>query len=103
MQPVSDKDEALNSGGLKPLLRFLVPSVLGVFFFLFPVRYEGGWTIPMGVLSDALTDRVGQYMPAVVLLIVFISALTTIWFSIVISFFLFKCNLHSAIHQIYLY
>ena len=67
----------------RPLLRFLLPSVLGAFFFLLPVRHEGGWTIPMGVLSDLLTDRVGHYMPAVVLLIVIVSAVMTTWYSLI--------------------
>ena len=82
MNSVSDKSEKLNTGGAKQVLRFLIPSLLGVFFFLFPVRYEGGWTIPMGVLSDMLTDRVGPFMPTVVLVIVIISAVMTSWFSI---------------------
>jgi nucleoside recognition membrane protein YjiH len=72
-------------GSKKNILRFLLPSALGVFFFLLPVRYEGGWTIPMGVLSDLLTDRIGQFMPAVVLLIVLVSAVFTSWYSLVKS------------------
>jgi len=77
-----DRDEILITSSLKQLLRFLVPSLLGVFFFLFPIRYEGGWTIPMGVLSDGLTDKAGPFMPTVVLMIVLISAVMTSWFSI---------------------
>ena len=56
----------------KRLLRFLLPSVLGAFFFLLPVRYDGGWTIPMGVLSGLLTEHVGSYMPVLVFLIVLV-------------------------------
>jgi len=67
----------------RQLLRFLLPSVLGVFFFLMPVRYEDGWTIPMGVLSALLTEQVGQYMPLVVMLIVIISAVLTCWYSLI--------------------
>ena len=67
----------------RQLLRFLLPSVLGVFFFLLPVRYEDGWTIPMGVLSALLTEQVGQYMPLVVMLIVIISAVLTCWYSLI--------------------
>jgi nucleoside recognition membrane protein YjiH len=56
---------------------------LGAFFFLLPVRFDDGWTIPMGVLSNLLTDQIGQFMPTIVLLIVCISALLTSWFSLV--------------------
>ena len=52
-----------------------------MFFFLLPVHYEGGWTIPMGVLSDLLTDWVGELMPTLVLLIVIVSAVLSSWLS----------------------
>ena len=67
----------------KRLLRFLLPSALGAFFFLLPVKYEGGWTIPMGVLSGLLTKYVGEYMATIVLVIVVVSALLSIWFSLI--------------------
>ena len=52
-----------------------------MFFFLLPVHYVGGWTIPMGVLSDLLTDWVGELMPTLVLLIVIVSAVLSSWLS----------------------
>lgn len=67
----------------KRLLRFLLPSALGAFFFLLPVKYEGGWTIPMGVLSALLTEHVGEYMATVVLAIVVVSASLSVWFSLI--------------------
>ena len=81
-QPNTESIEPAN-GSSKRLLRFLLPSVLGAFFFLLPIKYEGGWTIPMGVLSDLLKVHVGEYMPALVLLIVVVSALLSIWFSLI--------------------
>ncbi len=82
MNSISDKGENSKPNGLKQVLRFLIPSLLGLFFFLLPVRYEGGWTIPMGVLSGVLTDQVGPFMPTVVLVIVITSAVMTSWFSV---------------------
>jgi nucleoside recognition membrane protein YjiH len=69
--------------GARSLLRFLIPSALGAFFFLLPVRYEGGWTIPMGALSALLTESVGEYMPFAVLAIVVVSALLSVWYSLI--------------------
>jgi nucleoside recognition membrane protein YjiH len=74
--------EKPTKAGMRRLLRFLIPSALGAFFFLLPVRFEGGWTIPMGVLSGLLTKYVGEYMPLVVLMIVIVSAVLTGWFSL---------------------
>jgi nucleoside recognition membrane protein YjiH len=75
--------EKTKGAGTKRLLRFLIPSALGAFFFLFPVRYEGGWTIPMGALSALLTESVGEYMPLGVLAIVVVSALLSVWYSLI--------------------
>ncbi len=69
-------------GDSRAALRFLVPSLLGAFFFLVPVPHEGGWTIAMGVLSGWMTDWVGPYMPTVVLLIVVVSVLVSLWVSL---------------------
>ena len=75
--------EKTKRAGTRPLLRFLIPSALGAFFFLLPVRYEGGWTIPMGALSALLTESVGEYMPFIVLAIVVVSALLSVWYSLI--------------------
>ena len=56
-------------------LKLLVPSLLGVGFFLLPVHVDGKWTIPMGVLSDGLKEAAANFMPAAILLIVIISLL----------------------------
>lgn len=71
------------SSGASKTIRFLLPSLLGAFFFLLPVKFEGGWTIPMGVLSELLKQHIGEYMPAIVLFIVTISALLSTWLSLI--------------------
>ena len=58
-------------------LKFLIPSLLGVFFFLLPVQYDGKWTIPMGVLSKGLQTQLQEVMPIIVLVIVLFSMLGT--------------------------
>ncbi len=63
------------------LFRFLVPSVFGAFFFLFPVWYEGIYTIPIAVLTDMLNDVLGDLLAPIGLAIVLISASLTVYFS----------------------
>lgn len=58
--------------------RFLVPSLLGFGFFLFPVHVDGKWTIPMGVLSDGLKELAVDIMPLLVLFIVVTSLAGTL-------------------------
>jgi nucleoside recognition membrane protein YjiH len=76
---VSQIDSADNAGqeqgearlhSAKNYLKFLLPSLFGVLFFLLPVQHDGKWTIPMGILSDVLTKLTGDAMPAIVMVIV---------------------------------
>ena len=62
----------------KNLLRFIIPSLLGAFFFLLPIKYNDNWTIPMGVLSKSLQTQLQDIMPMVVLAIVLFSAFFTL-------------------------
>ena len=64
------------------MLRFIIPSVLGVFFFLFPIRHEGVYTIPMAVMSDALSDWLGESLPFIGTGLVVLSALVSLYFSL---------------------
>lgn len=63
------------------LLKFLVPSLLGAFTFLVPIRDEGVITIPMAVASNGLASWFADELPAIVLAIVGTSAIVSLWFS----------------------
>ena len=79
------------------LLRFALPSILGVFFFLFPVRYQGSWTIPMSVLSDVLESRLGDSLPYIGFALVFLSALLSVYYSLVRQ----ENSRHSRLEQLF--
>lgn len=59
--------------------KFVVPSLLGAFAFLFPLKDEGVFTIPMALLSGRLTDILEPVMHFIVLGIVAVSAVFTAW------------------------
>ena len=44
-------------------LRFIIPSLLGVFLFMIPIPGKDGITIPIAVLSGLLQDWIGSYVP----------------------------------------
>jgi nucleoside recognition membrane protein YjiH len=46
--------------------------------FLLPVHYDGAWTILLGVASDSLKVAIGDFMPALLLLLLSISAVLTV-------------------------
>ena len=66
---------------MKRLMRFLVPSAFGAFFFLFPVLYDGVYTIPIAVLTNKLNDVLGDSLPAIGIAIVLVSTVCTTYFS----------------------
>ena len=73
---------AKSASGLSDLLRFLLPSVIGGFAFLFPVQGEDGvFTIPMALVSGWLTAALADFMPYIVLAIIGVSAIGTVFWS----------------------
>lgn len=68
------------SGG-STLLKCAIPSLIGGFVFLFPVREDGVFTIPMAVMSGWLTALLADYMPYIVLSIIAVSATLSVWMS----------------------
>ena len=66
---------------MRSALRFLLPSAVGVFFFLTPIRVGDAWTIPLGVLIDWANDALAEYLVGAVLVILTSSALLSLWFT----------------------
>ncbi|MGD8538896.1 MAG: YjiH family protein [Candidatus Aminicenantes bacterium] len=69
------------TSGTKPLttyLKFILPSLSGVFIFLIPVHFEEKITIPIGVLVDLVKVAASQFLPLLCTGIIALSALVTI-------------------------
>ena len=65
--------EQKNSTG--SLAGFLIPSLIGIFLFMIPVQYDGSWTIVVKILADFISQCIGEYLPALCVFIVTVSAL----------------------------
>jgi nucleoside recognition membrane protein YjiH len=68
------------------LLKFLIPSLIGVFMFLFPMTdAEGNTTIPVAYLAGLLLDLLGHETVLIIIMIIIVlsAALTMIfsWFT----------------------
>ncbi len=57
--------------------RFILPSLVGILFFLLPVNVDGNYTILMGVLTDWSNDTLGDTRVWIVITILTISAIAT--------------------------
>ncbi|MGL4730598.1 MAG: YjiH family protein [Clostridium sp.] len=59
------------------LLLFLIPSIIGVLFFMTPVPNNGELTIPVAILSRSLLNRLVNVMPYIVCTMITLAALGT--------------------------
>lgn len=65
------------SNSFLSMLKFLVPSVLGVLILMFPIKYDEGTTIAVALLANKLTSYLEAILPTVVLLLIGATALLT--------------------------
>ena len=62
------------------LAGFLVPSIIGIILFMIPVQYDGSWTIVVKIIADMISNAIGDYLPALCVGIVTLSAILGIIF-----------------------
>lgn len=61
----------------KSVMKFLVPSAIGVFLFLFPIIYKGVMTTPIGIISEWLAGIIKPVAPALIVFVIVISAIVS--------------------------
>ena len=70
----SQKKQRLNYS-LSSLLKFFIPSIIGIFLFILPLPQEDSITIPIAILSTRLQNWLENYIYIILLIIISISAL----------------------------
>lgn len=60
------------------LLKFIIPSLLGVILFMVPINDGGNITIPVAFFTTRLKDLIGDYLPTLSMIVVVIAASLTI-------------------------
>ncbi|CAM3138177.1 YjiH family protein [Filibacter tadaridae] len=65
---------------LSTWLLFIVPSVLGIVLFMIPLKFNGGWKVPIAKLADILSVAIGPVMPWVATIILIIAAVGSLVF-----------------------
>ncbi|MFB9859699.1 YjiH family protein [Salinicoccus siamensis] len=64
------------------LLKFIIPSIIGVLMFLFPLQVDGGTTIPVAYLANLMNEMIGlDNVVLIVVILINLSSLLTIVFS----------------------
>lgn len=60
------------------MLKFLIPSIVGIILFMIPVKYDGSWTICVKILADMIGNVIGGILPGLCVAIVTISAVLSV-------------------------
>ena len=56
------------------MVKFIVPSIVGILLFMIPVKYDGSWTICVKILADFIGGAIGGVLPLLCVIIVTVSA-----------------------------
>ncbi|WP_163969454.1 YjiH family protein [Oceanobacillus halotolerans] len=59
-------------------LRFVIPSLLGVFLFMTPISTGDGFTIPIAILANRIQGLLGNFLSLIMLVIILITAIMTV-------------------------
>ena len=70
----------------KPLLNFLIPSIIGIIIFMIPVKFDGEWTIIVKIFADFIAKTIGNYLPALCTIIITISFVMSVLASFNVKF-----------------
>lgn len=62
----------------KHILKFIIPSLIGIFLFLTPLPYEGKFTVAIGIMIDWIEGLLGNYLPAIAVIIICASTFISI-------------------------
>lgn len=72
------KKGSCSSRSLGDILKFLVPSLLGVILFMTPISSGGEITIPVAVLSKWVQSSFADILPTIILCLIMITAIGTV-------------------------
>lgn len=63
---------------MKYILKFLIPSLIGVLLFMFPIYTDGGVTIPIAMLSNLVQGYLVDVLPTIILVLIMTTAIGTL-------------------------
>ena len=75
----TSQKQQLKSFTTKELLKFLVPSIIGILLFITPLPYKGNLTIGVGILAEFTKMIIGDYLAAFMTIVLSISAIITVF------------------------
>lgn len=62
----------------KSILKFVIPSLIGIFLFMIPIKIKGSLTIPVAYLSNLVVDSLKNILPLISVIFISIAAIGSI-------------------------
>lgn len=63
-------------------LKFIIPSIIGILLFMFPIKYKGDTTIIVALFAEKLTDVLEVILPTILLFLVNFTGILTLIYKI---------------------
>ncbi|WP_249869369.1 YjiH family protein [Oceanobacillus saliphilus] len=60
-------------------LKFIIPSLIGIFLFMVPIESGDGVTIPIAILANWIQDLLADQLSAIMMIIIVITAIMTLF------------------------
>lgn len=64
------------------LWKFIVPSILGIFLFMTPLKVDGETSLPVAVLAEGLKNLLGNFIGTLIYIVILISIILTLYFTV---------------------
>lgn len=71
---------------VKDYLKFIIPSTIGAFLFLFPIKSGDGYNIPLGITIEAIENLITDYTFVIINIIIFTAFICAILVKLNIKF-----------------
>ncbi|MEK4298410.1 YjiH family protein [Oceanobacillus sp. FSL W8-0428] len=68
----------MTSYSFSNIVKFIIPSLLGLFLFLYPLPTEEGFTIPIAYLAGMLEGAIENYLSLIMMIVIILTAIFTI-------------------------
>lgn len=62
----------------KNMLKFILPSLIGVLLFMTPIPYNGEIIIPVAIFSNLVGSLLGDYLPTIITILVTVTGVLTV-------------------------
>ncbi|WP_080872292.1 YjiH family protein [Oceanobacillus timonensis] len=69
----------MQSYSFRHIMKFIIPSLIGLFLFLYPLPTEDGFTIPIAFLAGLFQDILENHLSLIMMIVIIITAAGTIF------------------------